>query len=139
MIRLDRIYTRSGDSGQTSLGDGTRIAKTSLRIAASGSVDELNSQIGVARSIDRNTALNGILETLQQRLFDLGADLCCPTAASEQPGDRVRISSAQISWLEERIDESVAQLPALDSFVLPGGTPLAAALHVALGLSAGRT
>lgn len=131
MIRLDRIYTRSGDSGQTSLGDGTRVAKTSLRIGASGAVDELNSHIGVARSIDPDTAIGEILELLQQRLFDLGADLCCPVAASEQPGDRVRISTARILWLEKHIDESTAQLPALDSFVLPGGTPQAAALHVA--------
>lgn len=132
MVRIDRIYTRSGDTGETSLGDGTRVAKTSLRIAATGSVDELNCQIGMAdSSYNEIDDIAIVLLKVQQRLFDLGADLSCPLQDADAHDERLRISQDQVAWLEETIDRLAKPLKPLRSFVLPGGSTAAAALHVA--------
>jgi len=129
MVRLTRIYTRGGDQGETSLGDGTRVAKDAPRVAAFGTVDEANAAIGLARLHAKGDAL-AMLERIQHDLFDLGADLCTPETGVRAAG-ALRIVPAQIERLEREIDAMNADLPALDSFVLPGGTPLAAALHLA--------
>jgi cob(I)alamin adenosyltransferase len=129
MVKLDKIYTRGGDGGQTSLGDGSRIAKTSPRIAAMGDVDEANASIGLVR-LHSTGADDAILARIQNDLFDLGADLCTPF--EESPAYKpLRIISEQIDWLESQIDRMNAELPALTSFILPGGTPAAAYLHQA--------
>ena len=132
MVRLDRIYTRGGDSGKTSLGDGTRVAKTHPRIAAYGSVDELNAVIGVALlQPGLDTAAKRLLRAVQNDLFDVGADLCVPRSAGEAAGARLRIAQTQIDTLERAIDGYTARLEPLRSFVLPGGKPAAAWLHAA--------
>ncbi len=127
MVSLTRIYTRGGDRGETSLGDGTRVPKHALRVEAYGTVDEANAALGVAR-LQAAGDLDGMLARIQNDLFDLGADLC-------RPGDggdgRLRVADAQVVRLEREIDALNAHLQPLTSFVLPGGTPLAAALHVA--------
>lgn len=129
MVRLTRIYTRTGDTGQTGLGDGTRVAKHGARVTAFGSVDEANSVLGLAR-LYAEGELDAMLARVQNDLFDLGADLCTPeTEAPAHPP--LRIVESQIQWLEEAIDAVNADLPSLRSFVLPGGTPLAAQLHLA--------
>lgn len=129
MVRLTRIYTRGGDQGETSLGDGTRVPKQSLRVEAYGTVDEANAAIGLARLHAESDAL-AMLARIQHDLFDLGADLCTPeTGQHGQPA--LRIVPAQTDRLEREIDTMNADLPALDSFILPGGTPLAATLHLA--------
>ena len=130
MVRLTRIYTRGGDAGQTSLGDGSRVAKHVLRVEAYGTVDEANATIGIARlhapAGDRD--VDPMLARIQNDLFDLGADLCRPG----QPGDgKLRVVEAQVERLEREIDALNAALPPLDSFVLPGGTACAAHLHLA--------
>jgi cob(I)alamin adenosyltransferase len=117
-VRLTRIYTRGGDKGKTSLGDGSRVSKLDPRVAAMGDVDELNSLLGVA----------GGLERVQNELFDLGADLSVPLAGSE---DRLRLTEAAVTRLEQEIDEANTALPDLKSFVLPGGTERAAQLFFA--------
>jgi len=129
MVKLDKIYTRGGDTGQTSLGDGVRVAKHSLRIIALGEVDEANAAIGLARSCNEDRALDEALARIQNELFDLGADLCVPPAATER--SRLRIDGAQVARLEAEIDRANESLAPLDSFVLPGGTRAAAALHLA--------
>ena len=128
-VRLDRIYTRGGDAGETSLGDGTRVRKSDPRIEAYGTVDELNAQLGVA------IALGGLpegyaawLERIQNDLFDVGADISVPHGGERE---RLRVLPEQTAWLEAACDEVNATLPPLRSFVLPGGAPAAAALHVA--------
>jgi cob(I)alamin adenosyltransferase len=126
-VRLTRIYTGGGDRGETSLGDGTRVPKLDCRIAAFGAVDELNSHIGLALATDLSDDLREVLTRVQNELFDLGADLSVPFGVT----DRLRISDAQISSLEHDCDRFNAELPDLTSFVLPGGTELAARLHVA--------
>jgi cob(I)alamin adenosyltransferase len=126
-VRLTRIYTRGGDRGETSLGDGTRVPKVDCRIAAFGSVDELNSHIGVVLAGDVPDELRGVLARVQSELFDLGADLSVPFGVS----DRLRITEEQIENLESDCDRFNADLPELASFVLPGGTEVAARLHVA--------
>ncbi|MBB5373209.1 cob(I)yrinic acid a,c-diamide adenosyltransferase [Acidocella aromatica] len=126
MVKLDKIYTRGGDHGETSLGDGSRVAKSSLRIAALGEVDEANAVIGLARL---HVAEDELLGRVQNDLFDLGADLCVPIAENEAPA--LRIVQAQVDWLEARIDQLNAALPPLTSFILPGGTPGSAHLHFA--------
>jgi cob(I)alamin adenosyltransferase len=138
MVRLSKIYTKTGDDGTTGLGDGSRAVKTDLRVEAYGTVDEANAAIGVcvveagrAHTHPRAVELGRLLTTIQNELFDVGADLCCPIASSEQAGERLRITAAQTERLERAIDEQNERLRPLDSFVLPGGTPLAAALHVA--------
>lgn len=139
MVKLNRIYTRTGDDGTTGLVDGSRIAKDAARLAAMGDVDEANSAIGVAIAAiaaDGPAPLAVALERIQNDLFDLGADLATPKAASE--GDdfapsamTLRIVAAQVDRLESEIDRMNGDLAPLTSFILPGGTPGAAALHVA--------
>ena len=129
MVRLTRIYTRTGDKGETSLGDGKRVAKSALRVAAFGTVDEANAAIGLARLHARGK-LNAMLARIQNDLFDLGADLCVPE--NGKPGrSRLRIADSQVARLEREIDAMNAKLKPLDSFVLPGGSAAAAHLHLA--------
>jgi cob(I)alamin adenosyltransferase len=128
-VRLTRIYTRGGDGGETSLGDGSRISKLDGRVLAYGAVDELNSQLGVALALpDLDPDLRGPLERIQNELFDVGADLSVPF--SEDDG-RLRVTQASIDELERLCDVHNEHLPELKSFVLPGGTEAAARLHVA--------
>jgi cob(I)alamin adenosyltransferase len=129
MVQLTRIYTRGGDGGRTSLGDGRRVAKHDLRVAAYGTVDEANACVGLARlSADAET--DAMLGRISNDLFDLGADLCTPEQeAPEYPP--LRIVDAQWERLEAEIDAMNATLAPLRSFVLPGGTPCAAHLHLA--------
>lgn len=132
MVRLTRIYTRSGDKGQTSLGDGSRVAKHALRVEAYGSVDEANSALGLARLETKDQAqADAILARIQNDLFDLGADLCAPSGENEAPGQKLRVTHAQVLRLEEEIDALNENLKPLDSFVLPGGSRASAALHLA--------
>jgi cob(I)alamin adenosyltransferase len=126
MVKLDKIYTRGGDLGETSLGDGSRVPKSAPRIAAIGEVDEANAALGIAR-LYAGPAEEALLTRIQNDLFDLGADLCMPIAEDEPP--RLRIAQAQIDWLEACIDRLNTELPPLTSFILPGGTPGAAHLH----------
>lgn len=126
-VRLTRIYTRGGDRGETSLGDGTRVPKLDCRIAAFGTVDELNSLLGLALAGQLPAELRPVLERVQNELFDVGADISVPFGVS----DRLRVSQRQIDQLEAECDRFNADLPELTSFVLPGGTEAAARLHVA--------
>jgi cob(I)alamin adenosyltransferase len=127
-VRLTRIYTRGGDQGQTSLGDGSRVSKLDPRITAYGTVDELNSLIGLVLATELPVALRLLLERIQNELFDVGADLSVPFAEGD---GRLRIGRDNIEALEAACDELNADLPELKSFVLPGGSELAARLHVA--------
>ncbi|MEO3432640.1 cob(I)yrinic acid a,c-diamide adenosyltransferase [Inquilinus sp. CAU 1745] len=128
MVQLTRIYTRGGDKGQTSLGDGTRVPKHSLRMDAIGTVDEANGVLGLARLHAQGEA-DAMLERIQNDLFDLGADLCTPERENpEYPP--LRIVDAQVERLEQEIDRLNAELSPLKSFVLPGGSPAAAYLHL---------
>lgn len=128
MVKLDRIYTKGGDAGETSLGDGSRRAKDDIRVAAFGEVDELNAALGLAvRGAPEGWAAK--LQGLQNDLFDLGADLCVPEAP-ESTRSRLRVTEAQVEALEQWIDAANADLPPLTSFILPGGTELAARLHL---------
>lgn len=137
MVRLTRIYTRGGDLGETSLGDGTRIAKHAPRPEAYGTVDETNAVIGIARltaEADAGADVDAMLARIQNDLFDLGADLCTPEV--EDPKyPPLRIASAQIDRLEAEIDALNAELQPLNSFILPGGKPTAAQLHLARTVS----
>jgi cob(I)alamin adenosyltransferase len=126
-VRLTRIYTGGGDRGETSLGDGSRVPKLDCRIAAFGAVDELNSLIGVVLAADVPEELREVLTRVQNELFDLGADLSVPFGVT----DRLRITHDQIAALERDCDRFNADLPELTSFVLPGGSEVAARLHVA--------
>ncbi|HET7333741.1 MAG TPA: cob(I)yrinic acid a,c-diamide adenosyltransferase [Rhizomicrobium sp.] len=129
MVTLNRIYTKSGDKGETALGDGKRLPKHALRISAYGTVDETNAAIGIARlHADRDVA--PMLARIQNDLFDLGADLCVPENGRRGEG-ALRIVEAQVLRLEAEIDSMNADLPELKSFVLPGGTHAAAHLHLA--------
>jgi cob(I)alamin adenosyltransferase len=133
MVKLTRIYTRGGDKGETSLSDGTRVKKHALRIEAIGAVDEANAAIGLARLQTGSHAQAGadtMLSRIQNDLFDLGADLSTPEGGGGAKGP-LRILAAQVERLEHEIDAMNAELQPLDSFVLPGGTELAAALHLA--------
>ncbi len=129
MVRLTRIYTRGGDTGETSLGDGTRVPKQSLRVEAFGTVDEANAAIGLARLHTEGEA-DAMLARIQNDLFDLGADLCTPEEGRRAAG-ALRIVAAQVARLEREIDRINATLKPLDSFILPGGTAAAAYLHLA--------
>ena len=133
MVKLDRIYTRGGDAGDTSLGDGRRTPKFDLRVAAFGTVDEANAAIGWARlsTSKDNFELDAILGRAQNDLFDLGADLCTPDSGKKLDYEPLRIVQAQVDRLEREIDLLNARLSPLKSFVLPGGSPAAAALHIA--------
>ena len=126
-VRLTKIYTRGGDAGETSLGDGSRVSKRDTRIGAYGTVDELNSLLGLVLAGDCPSALRDVLARVQNELFDLGADLSVPL---EREG-RLRTTQEQIDALEADCDCFNAELPELTSFVLPGGTETAARLHVA--------
>jgi cob(I)alamin adenosyltransferase len=128
-VRLTRIYTRGGDRGETSLGDGSRVSKLDPRVAAYGAVDELNSQVGLALAApDLPTGLRETLERVQNDLFDVGADLSTPYTEGDV---RLRVRQVQIDELERLCDLFNAPLPQLRSFVLPGGTEAAARLHIA--------
>ena len=157
LVRLTRIYTRGGDAGKTSLGDGSRVAKSGLRVAAFGAVDELNAVLGVIRADlePQAAALDDLLARVQNELFDLGADLACPPTAQSASADTngtdangtdatntdttkaarqdtaLRIIPAQVEALEQAIDTHNAGLAPLTSFILPGGTRTAAGLHLA--------
>ncbi|MBV8562123.1 MAG: cob(I)yrinic acid a,c-diamide adenosyltransferase [Actinobacteria bacterium] len=127
-VRLTRIYTRGGDAGETSLGDGSRVPKLDPRIQAYGVVDELNSALGVLLAGEVPAALRPTLERLQNELFDVGADISVPWAG---PDERLRTTQELVDVLEADCDRFNEPLPELKSFVLPGGTPAAAQLHVA--------
>ena len=127
-VRLTRIYTRTGDSGETSLGDGTRVPKTDARVVAYGAVDELNSQLGLALSGELPVELRGLLERIQNELLDLGADLSVPYEAGD---GKLRVEQAQVDELEALCDRFNDELAPLRSFVLPGGSEAASRLHVA--------
>jgi cob(I)alamin adenosyltransferase len=126
-VRLTRIYTRGGDRGETSLGDGSRVPKLDCRIGAFGTVDELNSHLGLVLAGDVPDGFRAWLERIQNDLFDVGADLSVPFGVT----DRLRVTQAAVDELERLCDELNAPLPELRSFVLPGGTEAAARLHVA--------
>jgi len=126
-IRLTKIYTRGGDAGETSLGDGSRVSKRDPRIAAYGTVDELNSAIGLALTGGCSASVSDVLHRVQNELFDLGADLSVPI----EQADRLRITQEQVDTLERDCDTFNADLPELRSFVLPGGSETSARLHVA--------
>jgi cob(I)alamin adenosyltransferase len=131
MVRLNVIYTRTGDKGDSGLGNGTRRPKNDARFAAMGDVDETNCAVGLAR-LHANGALSEIdasLARVQNDLFDLGADLCLPQPAGEAPGAALRVAASQVEALERAIDALNEKLAPLRSFVLPGGSPAAAALH----------
>jgi len=128
MVSLTKIYTRGGDKGETSLGDGTRIAKHDLRVDAYGSVDETNAAIGLAR-LHTDGDMDQMLERIQNDLFDLGADLCTPEDGRKSEG-ALRIVPEQIERLESEIDFMNEQLSDLTSFILPGGSPASAYLHL---------
>jgi cob(I)alamin adenosyltransferase len=135
MVRLTRIYTKGGDTGETSLGDGTRVPKHALRVEAFGTVDEANAAIGLARlhlGAAADAEHDAMLGRIQNELFDLGADLCTPED-SERAARKgaLRMTAAQVARLEREIDRMNAALRPLDSFILPGGTPAAAYLHQA--------
>jgi cob(I)alamin adenosyltransferase len=128
-VNLTRIYTKLGDDGDTHLGDMSRVPKTHPRIEAYGTVDELNAQIGVVLTLpDLPATFRPWLERVQNDLFDVGADIAAP---DDPERERLRVIPAQTEWLEGRCDEVNATLAPLKSFVLPGGTPTAAQLHVA--------
>ena len=135
MVQLTKIYTRGGDQGETSLGDGSRVAKHDVRVEAYGTVDEANAAIGLVRvEIARAGAdkkdLDAALSRIQNDLFDLGADLCTPEDGRRAEG-ALRIAASQVEWLETEIDKINERLAPLSSFILPGGSPVAAQLHLA--------
>jgi cob(I)alamin adenosyltransferase len=129
MVTLNRIYTRTGDGGQTALGDGTRVAKHSLRVDAYGTVDEVNAAVGIARLFSTG-AMDDALARIQNDLFDLGADLCRPAAPADAEKPPLRVTPGQATRLEGEMDQMLAGLQPLRSFVLPGGVPMAAQFHV---------
>jgi cob(I)alamin adenosyltransferase len=132
LVTLNRIYTRTGDGGETRLASGASVSKTDSRVEAYGSVDETNAVIGLARlSTAGNAALDPILARIQNDLFDLGADLATPASEREALRPALRIVETQVARLEAEIDALNEKLEPLTSFVLPGGSPAAAALHVA--------
>jgi cob(I)alamin adenosyltransferase len=126
-VRLTRIYTRGGDRGETSLGDGSRVPKLDPRIRAYGGVDELNATIGLVLATDGPDSMRSLLQRIQNDLFDVGADLSVPWGVE----GRLRVEQSQIDTLERACDEWNEGLPELKSFVLPGGSELAARLHIA--------
>ena len=128
MIKLNKIYTKTGDGGDTALGNGDRVLKDSLRVSAYGNVDELNASIGVV-TLYATADLKGKLKNIQNDLFDLGADLCVPI--SEENNQRLRVSKNQIETIETEIDYMNNTLEPLNSFVLPGGCKSATFLHLA--------
>ena len=130
MVTLNRIYTRAGDAGRTRLATGEAVSKSDLRVETYGAVDETNACVGLARAHTQGD-LDALLARVQNELLDLGADLATPAAPDEAEGQKLRILDSQVERLEAEIDRLNAALPPLASFVLPGGTPAAAALHLA--------
>jgi cob(I)alamin adenosyltransferase len=136
MVVLNRIYTKTGDAGTTALGSGERVPKTSPRIAAYGTVDETNAAIGVARThLTAEPDVDAMLIRVQNDMFDLGADLCVPDTGKKLPYEPLRVADAQVARLESEIDRMNEELEPLRSFILPGGSAAAAALHVARTIS----
>jgi cob(I)alamin adenosyltransferase len=137
MVVLSKIYTRTGDKGTTALGSGERVPKNALRIAAYGTVDETNASVGMVRVHlgDTDPALDAMLLRIQNDLFDLGADLCVPDRGAKLEYEPLRMTDGQVTRLEQEIDEMNKELKPLRSFVLPGGSPAAAALHMARTIS----
>ena len=132
MVTLNRIYTRTGDAGTTRLATGAEVSKSDARVEAYGAVDETNACVGLVRlHTGGDPAFDAMLARIQNELFDLGADLATPAKPDEQEGEALRILDSQVARLEAEIDAMNADLPGLKSFVLPGGTPAAAALHLA--------
>ena len=138
MVKLNKIYTKTGDDGSTGLGSGVRVSKTDPRVEAYGDVDEANAAIGLAQAVSAQSGSSAaskeickVLLSIQQDLFDVGADLCTPLEPGEEPGSKLRVDACQVDRLERLIDQFNADLPALASFVLPGGTRLSALLHMA--------
>ena len=132
MVTLNRIYTRTGDAGTTRLATGAEVSKSDARVKAYGAVDETNACVGLVRlHTGGDPAFDAMLARIQNELFDLGADLATPAKPDEQEGEALRILDSQVARLEAEIDAMNADLPGLKSFVLPGGTPAAAALHLA--------
>jgi cob(I)alamin adenosyltransferase len=131
MVVLNKIYTRAGDDGTTALGNGERRKKYDLRISAYGTLDELNTTMGIARlHTASHPELDAVLGRIQNDLFDVGADLCMPGVRGKGPGGaRLTVTDTQVDWLEERIDALNAEIAPLRSFILPGGTAAAAYLH----------
>jgi len=137
MVVLSKIYTRTGDKGTTALGSGERVPKHALRIAAYGTVDETNASVGMVRVHlgDADPAMDAMLVRIQNDLFDLGADLCVPDRGEKLEYEPLRVTDTQVKRLEDEIDKMNSELKPLRSFVLPGGTPAAAALHMARTIS----
>ncbi|MFZ4575261.1 MAG: cob(I)yrinic acid a,c-diamide adenosyltransferase [Phycisphaerales bacterium] len=138
MVKLNKIYTKTGDDGTTGLVGGIRVSKDDPRVEAYGAIDESNAAVGLAvvqcdthAEAPTGAAIRGHLQLIQHDLFDLGADLATPVTPDEKPGSALRIIASQTDRLEATIDEFNEKLAPLTSFVLPGGTPLAAALHLA--------
>ncbi len=132
MVVLNKIYTRTGDDGTTALGTGERRKKYDLRIAAYGTLDEVNATLGIARlHAAEDVSLDATLGRIQNDLFDVGADLCTPGKGKGPGGARLTVTDAQVTWLEKEIDRLNAELAPLRSFVLPGGSAAAAYLHLA--------
>ena len=134
MVVLSRIYTKGGDQGKTSLGDGTRVAKHTARVSAYGTVDEANATIGLARQHTDGEG-DAMLGRIQNDLFDLGADLCVPDRGEKLEYEPLRITEGQVTRLEAEIDEMNSELKPLKSFILPGGSPASVAFHVARTVS----
>ena len=128
MVTLSKIYTRTGDGGRTRLGNNAEVSKTDPRVEANGAVDELNAVLGLAVAHGLEEEFSALVRSVQNDLFDLGADLCCPSAEQEQGA--LRIQAGQVQGLEQAIDRVNEGLQTLRSFVLPGGSPGAAWLHV---------
>lgn len=131
MVYLSRIYTKTGDQGETGLGDGRRVSKDHPRVAAYGTVDELNAVLGLLVSQFPQAPEIALICGIQNDLFDVGADLCLPQSADEKPGARLRVRAEQSERLEQAIDRLNAGLTPLTSFILPGGTPASAWCHLA--------
>jgi cob(I)alamin adenosyltransferase len=131
MVYLSRIYTKTGDLGDTSLGTGERVPKDHTRVTAYGSVDELNSVLGVMLAQHSELSERELFRSIQNDLFDVGADLCCPPERDEKPGQRLRVTAEQATRLEQAIDRLNEPLEPLRSFVLPGGRSAAAWCHLA--------
>ncbi|MET0238359.1 MAG: cob(I)yrinic acid a,c-diamide adenosyltransferase [Sphingobium sp.] len=135
MVKINKIYTRTGDKGTTGLVDGSRVSKADARMAAIGDVDETNSAIGIAVAAMGDSAEAALLRTIQNDLFDLGADLATPITDAPDPEWALRIISSQIERLEQEIDRLNERITPLDSFILPGGSAAAAHVHLARAIS----
>lgn len=131
MVYLSRIYTKSGDHGETGLGDGTRVPKDHPRVAAYGTVDELNAILGLLLTVNAKIAEAELLRSIQNDLFDVGADLCTPPVTNEQPGQKLRVVPEQATRLERAIDRLNEPLQPLKSFILPGGSIASSWCHLA--------